>query len=139
MSQDCVFCKIIRGDVPATKVYEDADVLAFLDISPVVKGHTLVIPKSHHNPITDTPTAVLQQLIAVVQRVARAQVAGLQACGINVSQANGESAGQVVPHIHFHVIPRFAADGPHHNWTPRTYADAREMREYADRIKQALV
>ena len=139
MSQDCVFCKIVRGEVPAAKVYEDQAVLAFLDISPVAKGHTLVIPRSHHNPITDTPTDVLQQLIAVVQRVARAQVAGLHACGINVSQANGESAGQIVPHLHFHVIPRFNDNGPHHNWTPRQYDDAREMRDYADRIKQALV
>lgn len=139
MSQDCVFCKIIRGDLPAAKVYEDRDVLAFLDISPVAKGHTLVIPKAHHNPITETPTATLQQLIAVVQRVARAQIAGLHACGINVSQANGESAGQIVPHIHFHVIPRFDTDGPHHNWTPRQYADTREMQDYAVRIQQALV
>lgn len=138
MSSHCVFCSIVKGEIPATKVYEDDDVLAFMDIGPVVKGHTLVIPKSHHNPITETPVPVLQKLIAIVQRVARAQLQGLDADGINVSQANGQTAGQVVPHIHFHVIPRFATDGHHWNWTPRKYETSTEMREYAQRIRLAL-
>jgi histidine triad (HIT) family protein len=138
MSDECVFCKIVRGDLPATKVYEDGAVLAFLDIGPVVKGHTLVIPKAHHNPITDTPPEVLHQLIGVVQRVARALFAGLRAEGVSVSQANGRPAGQVVPHIHFHVIPRFAADGHHGNWIPRKYDTPAEMRDYAARIKKAI-
>lgn len=138
MSQDCIFCRIVRGEVPSTKVYEDDDVLAFMDIGPVVKGHTLVIPKAHHNPITETPIPVLQKLIAVVQRVARAQIEGLQADGVNVSQANGRTAGQVVPHIHFHVIPRFAADGHHWNWTPRQYDSNGEMGQFADHIRKAL-
>lgn len=138
MSTHCVFCSIVKGEIPATKVYEDEDVLAFMDIGPVVKGHTLVIPKNHHNPITDTPVPVLQKLIAVVQRIARAQFAGLEADGINVSQANGQTAGQVVPHIHFHVIPRFAADGHHWNWTPHKYDTPAEMQSYADRIRQSL-
>lgn len=138
MSTHCVFCSIVKGEIPATKVYEDNDVLAFMDIGPVVKGHTLVIPKSHHNPITETPVPVLQKLIAVVQRVARAQLEGLKADGINVSQANGRTAGQVVPHIHFHVIPRFAADGHHWNWTPREYETSTEMQDYAQRIRLAL-
>ena len=138
MHADCIFCKIIQGHVPCTKVYEDEETLAFMDIGPVVKGHTLVIPKAHHNPITDTPLPVLQNLISVVQRIAHAQVKGLQADGINVSQANGRTAGQVVPHIHFHVIPRFASDGHHWNWIPRQYDSPAEMQDFAERIKQAL-
>lgn len=138
MSAHCVFCSIVKGEIPATKVYEDDEVLAFMDIGPVVKGHTLVIPKSHHNPITDTPVTVLQKLIAVVQRIARAQFAGLKADGINISQANGQTAGQVVPHIHFHVIPRFASDGHHWNWTPHKYETSAEMQDYANRIRLAL-
>jgi histidine triad (HIT) family protein len=138
MSQDCVFCKIARGELPAAKVFEDNEVLAFMDINPVMKGHTLVIPKAHHDPITKTPPKMLRKLITLVQRIARAQVTALEADGINVSQANGVTAGQIVPHIHFHVIPRFASNEPHRNWTPMTYASPQEMNDYADRIKQAL-
>ena len=138
MDGDCVFCKIVKGQVPCTKVYEDKDVLAFMDIGPVVKGHTLVIPKAHHNPITETPIEVLHKLIAVVQRIARAQVNGLQADGINVAQANGQPAGQVVPHIHFHVIPRFLSDGHHWNWIPKKYHNPEEMQDFAERIKKAM-
>lgn len=138
MSQDCIFCKIIKGEIPSTKVYEDDAVLAFMDIGPVVKGHTLVIPKSHHNPLMETPPEVLHELIGVVQKIARAQMAGLQADGISIAQANGRAANQVVPHIHFHVIPRFTTDGFHGNWIPRKYDNAAELQSYADRIRQAL-
>ena len=138
MNPDCVFCKIVHGQVPAAKVYEDQEVLAFMDIGPVAKGHTLVIPKTHHDPITDTPVEVLCQLITVVQRIARAQLKALQADGINVTQANGKPAGQVVPHIHFHVIPRFASDGHRGNWIPNQYDSPAEMQAFADRIRKAL-
>ncbi len=138
MSSNCIFCEIVKGNIPCTKVYEDDEILAFMDIGPVVKGHTLVIPKTHHNPITEIPVALLQKLIAVVQQVARAQLTGLKADGVNVSQANGETAGQIVPHLHFHVIPRFATDGHHWNWIPRKYADPVEMNTYADRIRQSF-
>jgi len=138
MSHDCVFCKIIKGEIPCTRLYEDQDVLAFMDIHPVVKGHALVIPKTHHNPLMETPPEVLQKLITVVQRIAQAQMKGLQADGINVSQANGAIAGQVVPHIHFHVIPRFTTDGYHGNWLPRKYDNPQELQAIADRIREAI-
>jgi len=138
MDANCVFCKIVAGELACSRVYEDANVLAFMDIGPVVKGHTLVIPKRHYNPITETPVEVLQELIAVVQRIARAQMVGLRADGVNVSQANGRTAGQVVPHIHFHVIPRFATDGHHWNWIPKEYGSPSEMESFAARIRQAL-
>ncbi len=138
MNKDCVFCKIVAGELPSTRVYEDARTLAFMDIGPVVKGHTLVIPKAHHDPITTTPPDLLRELIVVVQRIARAQFAGLGASGVNIAQANGESAGQIVPHVHFHVIPRFASDGHSFNWTPRQYEQPEEMASFADRIRQGL-
>jgi histidine triad (HIT) family protein len=137
MNHDCIFCKIVKGEVPCTRLYEDADVLVFMDIGPVVKGHALVIPKAHHNPLMDTPPDILQKLITVVQRIARAQMKGLHADGINVSQANGTVAGQVVPHIHFHVIPRFATDGYHGNWHPKQYESPQELQTIADQIRQA--
>ncbi len=138
MAESCVFCKIVAGEIPSVRVYEDADALAFMDIGPVAKGHTLVIPKAHYDPITGTPVEVLKLLIAVVQRVAKAQYAGLHADGINVTQANGRTAGQVVPHLHFHVIPRFESDGLHSNWTARRYETPEELRLYAERIVKAL-
>jgi len=138
MSANCIFCKIIAGEIPATKVYEDADVLAFLDIGPIIKGHTLVIPKQHHDPITATPEPVLAKLMAVVKKIATAQISGLGADGVNVVQANGAAAGQVVPHIHFHVIPRFATDGHRWNWAAKKYEDPAEMQKLAAAIKAAL-
>jgi histidine triad (HIT) family protein len=138
MNADCVFCKIVAGELPCARVYEDDDTLAFMDIGPVVKGHTLVIPKAHHDPITQTPGPVLHKLILVVQQIARAQLNQLGADGVNVSQANGRIAGQIVPHIHFHVIPRFAKDGHSWNWKAGKYADAAEMQSFADRIRSGL-
>lgn len=138
MDQDCIFCKIIAGELPSAKVYEDDDTLAFLDIAPVVKGHALVIPKQHCSSIMDTPPEVLARTIAVVRTVARAQVDALGADGMNVTQANGQIAGQVVPHIHFHVIPRFARDGAPHQWQQRKYDDNEEMSGFAGKIRSAM-
>ncbi len=135
---DCIFCKIATGQIPSTKVYEDEHVLAFMDIGPVVKGHVLVIPKAHYNPLAQTPDEVLARVIAVVRRVAEALPAGLGADGVNIHQANGAAAGQVVPHVHFHVIPRFKHDGHHWNWTPHAYAEPAEAQGLADRIRAAL-
>ena len=108
---NCIFCKIVAGQIPSIKIYEDADVLAFMDIGPIVKGHALVIPKAHYNPLAATPDDVLAKVIAVVRRVAQALQDGLGADGVNVHQANGAAAGQVVPHVHFHVIPKPSAGG----------------------------
>jgi histidine triad (HIT) family protein len=138
MNSDCIFCKIVAGALPACKIYEDADTLAFMDIGPIVKGHTLVIPKTHYDPLMHTPIAVLHKLIGVVQKVATAQVRGLKADGVNVMQSNGQTAGQVVPHIHFHVIPRFAQDGHTWNWRPKIYGDPHEIQRLAESIKQGL-
>jgi histidine triad (HIT) family protein len=136
MSSDCVFCKIVKGELPSTKVYEDDNTLAFMDIGPVVKGHTLVIPKKHHDPLMNTPPEVLRKLITVVQQIAIAQTKELGADGINVTQANGSLAGQIVPHIHFHVIPRFKNDD--HSWNCKAgkYDTPQEMQGMADKIRK---
>lgn len=105
MSDPCVFCRIVRGELPSTKVYEDDDVLAFLDIAPIAKGHTLVIPKRHFDPITALPVDLLSKVMTAVQRVAKSHLTELKADGVKVTQSNGAAAGQVVPHVHFHVIP----------------------------------
>ena len=139
MSGDCIFCKIVAGDIPSARVFENESCLAFMDIGPIVKGHVLVIPKAHHDPLTATPDAVLGELIAMVRQVAGALTRGLGAQGINVTQANGACAGQVVPHIHFHVIPRFAEDGHTWNWNAKTYRSPEEMNSFADKVRSSLV
>ncbi len=138
MNADCIFCKIVNDQMPSARVYDDAQAIAFLDIAPVAKGHVLVIPRSHYDPITATPDEILAHLISVVKRVAAAQVDALGANGINVSQANGRCAGQVVPHIHFHVIPRFDGGADHEKWTSKRYTDTHEMESFAKNIRAAL-
>ena len=137
MENDCIFCKIVAGELPCCKVYEDAHTLAFMDIGPIIKGHTLVIPKEHYDPVTAVPPSVLQQVIISVQKIAQAQMDALKTDGINIVQANGKAAGQQVPHLHFHVIPRFNNDGHSWNWTPHSYTDSDEMQQFAERIKRA--
>lgn len=133
-----IFEKIVQREIPATIVYEDEDTLAFMDIGPIIKGHTLVIPKTCYNPITETPDEVLAKLINVAKRIASAQMNALGADGVNIMQNNGTAAGQEVPHIHIHVIPRFDGDGHHWNWNAKNYDDPAEMEQLADKIRKEL-
>ena len=138
MTNGCIFCKIASGRLPSCKVYEDAHSLAFMDIAPIIRGHTLVVPKEHVESLTDAPAEMLEKLIVVAQNIARAQLKAFKADGINIIQANGRATGQTVPHLHIHVIPRFDSDGHHWNWKPRPYAKTEEMEGMAERIKSAL-
>ena len=110
MKNDCVFCAIAAGEIPCFKVYEDDLVLAYLDINPFTKGHTLVIPKAHTTGLLDTGDDVLAGLVARVKKVAAHLKAALPCDGFNILQNNGEAAGQTVKHIHFHIIPRYAGE-----------------------------
>lgn len=134
---DCVFCKIIKGELPCVKVYEDGKVLAFLDISPVNPGHTLVVPKEHFENILDTPEDVLSEMIKIVKKIASAVLKGSGAEAFNLGVNNGAAAGQVVQHIHFHVMPRFAGDG-YKLWGSKPYG-AGEMEEAGNKIKKHLI
>lgn len=133
-----IFEKIINREIPATIVYEDDDTLAFLDIGPIIKGHTLVIPKTCYDPITETPDSVLSKLITVAKKIAASQKEFLHADGVNIIQNNGAAAGQEVPHIHFHVIPRFNNDGHHWNWNAKSYNGPEEMNDVAQKIREGL-
>ncbi len=135
---DCIFCKIIAQEIPSTVVYEDDDVLVFMDIAPIIKGHALVVPKKHYDPVTETPDDVLAKLHSIAKRVAQAQMNGLGADGVNIMQNNGTAAGQEVAHIHVHVIPRFNGDGHHWNWNPKKYNDFDEMAELAEKLQNNL-
>jgi histidine triad (HIT) family protein len=110
-----VFAKILRGELPAHKVYEDADTLAFMDIMPRCEGHTLVVPRSPARNLLDATPAQLASCLATVQRIARAQIRAFGAHGITIQQFNEAAGGQVVFHLHYHVLPRWDGVrlGPH--------------------------
>ena len=110
MSQDCIFCKIIDGDIPSAKVYEDEYVYAFLDISQTTKGHTLVIPKQHTRNIFETDATTAEQLFSRVPKVANAIKEAFHPVGLNMLNNNEEAAGQSVFHLHIHLIPRYGSD-----------------------------
>lgn len=135
---ECIFCRIIAGSIPAERVYEDDDVLVIMDIGPIIKGHLLVLPKVHYDPVSATPDEVLSRLHLTAKRMARAQMNGLGADGVNIIQNNGAAAGQEVPHIHIHVIPRFDHDGHHWNWNAKRYEDMSEMERLAEKMRQEL-
>jgi histidine triad (HIT) family protein len=135
---DSLFTKIINGEIPAVKVYEDEHVYAFLDINPVSKGHTLVVPKKPCEGLLDCDPEILASLIKAVQKIARAVKAAAHADGINIMQNDGAAAGQKVFHLHFHVIPRFENDGFTH-WKGTPYQDEAEAEGVAEQIKKELV
>jgi histidine triad (HIT) family protein len=113
---DCIFCKIVAGDIPCHKIYEDDHVLSFLDIGPLAEGHTLVIPKGHWVYLTDMPDEVVGACATTAKRVGAA-VAEMTGCaGWNLLQNNGKLAGQVVMHVHFHIIPREPDDNLGYRW-----------------------
>ena len=108
--EDCIFCKIIKGDIPSIKVFEDERVLAFLDINPISTGHTLVIPKAHAENLFDMPSEDLNAVIQASQKVAGAIRTALAPVGIAVLQLNGRGVNQVVMHYHMHIVPRGEGD-----------------------------
>jgi histidine triad (HIT) family protein len=111
MSDDCIFCSIVDGDIPARTVAETDDVLAFLDANPLARGHTLVIPKAHHEHVGDLPADLSEAVFDVVAELTPRVQAAVDADGANVGINDGAAAGQEVPHVHVHVVPRFESDG----------------------------
>lgn len=120
---DCIFCKIIEGEIPSAKVFENEHVYAFLDIGQVTKGHTLVIPKVHQKNVYELTEDVAQQLFAVVPKIARSVKNQFDPIGLNLLNNNGEHAGQSVFHYHLHIIPRYGkGDGFGAVWKTHDYA-----------------
>ena len=108
--EDCLFCKLVAGDIPSIKLYEDEKTIAFLDIYPVAKGHTLIIPKNHSATLYDITIEDAEAIGGTVSRVAKAVKKVLKCDGVNVYQGNEKAAMQEIFHVHFHVIPRFEGD-----------------------------
>ena len=136
--KDCIFCKIINREIPASVVYEDDDVMAFLDISQTTKGHTLVIPKEHHKNFLATPSEVSNKVMEVAKRIGMAQVEMLGAKGVNILTNVNEAAGQSVMHFHVHVIPRYeAGDGFRLSFSDNSEKDL-NLPALATKINQGL-
>lgn len=132
----CLFCKIIKKEVPANFVYENDKVVAFLDIAPVNPGHTLVVPKMHCENILDANPEVLQELILATKKIAQAIKDSLGYEGFNLGVNNGKIAGQIVPHLHFHIMPRRVDDGLR-LWPQRKYEKG-EAEEIVKKIKEEI-
>ncbi len=134
---DCVFCKIVSGEIPCEKVLEGEHTMAFLDLYPVNKGHVLVIPKRHYFRFDEIDLPTLHEMVETAQRVAAAQVYALSAEGYNLLMNNGEVAGQEILHAHLHVVPRFSGDQMRFGWRHLEYAKG-ELADYGKRLKSAL-
>ena len=136
-ADDCVFCKMVAGQVPVTRIYEDDVILVFLDIGPLSDGHTLVIPKQHFERLHDCPAELLGQVASRLGKVARAVEAGVKADGYNVLCNNGRAAGQLVDHLHFHIVPRNRGDGVFDRWAAYQYEEGK-IEEIATKIRESL-
>lgn len=133
---NCIFCRIASQQSPAEVVYEDEKSIAFLDITPHTPGHTLVIPKEHYENFLALPDDLLVHLSQVIKKIAPAIVRGGGASGFNIGVNNGEAAGQIVGHMHFHIIPRNFADGLI-MWEGKSYQQD-DLKKYAERIRLEL-
>lgn len=134
----CIFCKIIRGEIPCVEVYRDDRVLAFLDISPINKGHILVIPLEHHTSPSTMNEALCARVLHVASRLGVALKRALEADAFNLHLADGTAAGQVVMHAHMHVVPRFAEDGFRWNWRQLAYENEIEKQALSESIRSKL-
>jgi len=135
---DCIFCKIVAGEIPAVKVLDEELVVAFMDINPSNKGHMLVVPKYHAENIFEIAESDLAALSKTVKRCAQAVKAAVKAEGITILQLNGKASDQIVPHLHVHIIPRWTNDGlPISNWEMKP-GDMEEIKNIAEKIKENI-
>lgn len=136
-SNDCIFCKMVTGEIPVTKIYEDEVVLAFLDIGPLSDGHTLLIPKEHFEKLHDCPSELLGEVCSRLGKIAKAVAGAMNAEGYNVLCNNGAAAGQLVGHLHFHIIGRNTGDGVFDRWPASRYRQG-QIETIAAKISENL-
>ena len=136
---ECLFCKIVAGEIPSTRVYEEERVLAFMDVNPVNEGHLLVVPKNHTATIYEIGADDLAAVMVVAKKLAKAQSAALDMPGLNLVQCNGRPANQVVDHFHVHLVPRWPEDGWSHWHGSLIPGDMEEIQATAEKIKARLV
>jgi histidine triad (HIT) family protein len=136
-TDDCLFCKMVAGQIPVTKIYEDEDVLAFLDIGPISDGHTLVIPKQHFEKLHDCPPELLGRVAERLGKIAEAVIAAMNTDDYNVLCNNGRAAGQLVEHLHFHIIARENGDALFDRWPAYRYEQGK-IELIAEEIRKKL-
>lgn len=135
---NCIFCKIIKGEIPSCKIYEDDKVYAFLDIGPINHGHTLVIPKEHHVGSSSIPEDIAGRMFKVGSRIGVALKRAMDYEGFNLHLADGACAGQVVMHAHLHVVPRGVEDGFRWNWRQQPYENDDARNEVASKLGEKI-
>lgn len=135
--EDCIFCKIADGKIPAAKIYEDEKVICFLDIMPANKGHCLVVPKNHAQTLAEMSDEDLIATIKAAKKVASALSLSFGNGSFNLVMNNGKEAGQLVNHAHIHIIPRFQKDRLRIKWSHLKYEDE-EIKEYAEKIRKFI-
>ncbi|MDD3339720.1 MAG: HIT family protein [Lachnospiraceae bacterium] len=121
--QDCIFCKIANGEIPAATIYEDEDFRVILDLGPASKGHALILPKAHYADVYEIPEELAGKAFALAARMAKKMTAALRCDGFNILQNNKEIAGQTVFHFHVHLIPRYEGDGVNLTWAQGTLTE----------------
>ena len=134
---ECLFCKMVARQIPVTKIYENDDILAFLDIGPVSDGHTLIIPKQHYEKLDECPPELLAKVASYFGKIAKAVSSAMNSDGYNVLCNNGRAAGQVINHLHFHIIPRSIGDGVFSRWPSYKYTEGK-IEEIANQIREKL-
>ena len=135
--EECIFCKIIKGEIPSHNVYEDEKTFAFLDINPMNIGHTLVVPKNHISKITLTEEEDLLALTKTLKKVIKSVEESLGVDNLNVFVNQGRDAGQLVPHLHYHVVPRHRGDGVEFD-VPQRKLSEEEFKDLAEKIRNAM-
>jgi histidine triad (HIT) family protein len=135
---ECIFCKIVSGEIPAVKVLDEELVVAFMDINPSSKGHMLVVPKNHAENIFEIPESDLATLIKAVKKCAGAAKDVLRAEGVTILQLNGKASDQIVPHLHIHVIPRWENDGLSVSTWEMKPGDMEEIQDIARKIREHI-
>lgn len=135
--EECIFCKIIAGEIPSSTVYEDEDFKAIMDIAPAAKGHVIMLAKKHAANLFDLEDSVASKALITARRIAKAMKEELGCDGINILQNNGEAAGQTVFHFHIHVIPRFNDDQVYVPWTHTSYEEG-EAAALAARLSSKI-
>ncbi len=133
--EDCLFCKIIKGEIPSSNIYKDDDVVAFLDIFPYSKGHTVVVPVKHYKNFLEFPDKEMSKYFSVLKDLSIRIKENLKADGINVVQNNFAAAGQLIDHLHFHIIPRWNNDGKGFIKQPKEQAGTDYLKEISDLIQ----
>ena len=133
--ENCIFCKIIAGEIPSTAVYEDEDFRAILDVNPAARGHVIILPKKHAANIFELDEAEASKVLPIAKKIATAVMKTYHCDGVNILQNNGEAAGQTVFHLHVHVVPRYYGDGVNIMWKA---GETPDLQAVADEIKKNL-